>query len=73
MFDIFKPKQTHPRWYLWLYPYLWILRHDPRLFFLTITGRGNWTWHAYEWEKVELVDVEWDKAHRQSTLYEKDR
>lgn len=43
------PKQSHPKWYLWLYPYLWTLRYDPKYFFLIIIGRGNWGWH-YEWE-----------------------
>lgn len=46
---MFKPKQSHPRWYLWLYPYLSMLRHEPKYFFRVITGRGNWGWH-YEWE-----------------------
>ncbi len=46
---MFKPKPTHPKWYLWLYPYLWTLRYDPKYFFRIIIGRGNWGWH-YEWE-----------------------
>ena len=49
---MFKPKQTHPKWYLWLYPYLSMLRYDPKYFLLIITGRGNWAWH-YEWEHLE--------------------
>ena len=72
MFDIFKPKQTHPRWYLWLYPHLWMLRHNPKHFFLTLIGRHSWHWHAYEWEKVELVDVEWDKSCRRAVTDETD-
>lgn len=51
MFGIFKPKPTHPKWYLKLYPYLFILRYDPKLFFRTITFRENWHWH-YEWENI---------------------
>jgi len=46
-----KSKPTHPKWYLWLYPYLSLLRHDPKYFFRVITGRGNWAWH-YEWEDI---------------------
>jgi hypothetical protein len=43
---MFKPKQTHPKWYLRLYPYLWMLCHHPSEVF-----RGNWGWH-YEWENI---------------------
>ncbi len=48
---MFKPKQTHPKWYLWLYPYLSFIRYDRKMFFRTITGRENWHWH-YEWENI---------------------
>jgi hypothetical protein len=72
MLSVFKPKQTHPKWYLRIYPHLWMLRHAPKIFFLTIIGRTDWGWHGYEWEKIEYVDVEWDKAHRQSASTKKD-
>ena len=68
---MFKPKQTHPKWYLWLYPYLSFLRYDRKMFFRAITGRANFHWH-YEWEKIELVDIERDKAHRKSVTDEED-
>jgi hypothetical protein len=72
MFDIFKPKQIHPKWYLWLYPQLWMVRHAPKIFFFTIIGQHDWHWHGYEWEKIEYVDIELDKAHRQSVTEEGD-
>lgn len=46
---MFKPKQNHSKWYLWLYPYLFMLRHEPKYFFKSMIGRANWAWH-YEWE-----------------------
>jgi hypothetical protein len=50
---MFKPKQTHPKWYLWLYPYLLALRYNPKYFFLVIAGRKQiFGWH-YEWEYLE--------------------
>ncbi len=48
---MFKPKQTPPKWYLWLYPYFYFLRYNPKEVFHAITGRANWHWH-YEWEKI---------------------
>jgi hypothetical protein len=57
---MFTPKQSHPKWYLRLYPYLFFLRYKPKYFFRIITGRVNWGWH-YEWEHLE---------NQQEDLYE---
>ena len=47
-----KPKQSHPKWYLWLYPYSWMLRHNSKCFFRFVTGREQrFSWH-YEWEDI---------------------
>jgi hypothetical protein len=70
-------KQSHPRWYLWLYPYLWMLRHNRKYFFRIITGRVNWAWH-YEWErpipKIEELDIDSYKSvnFRQSSFSQND-
>lgn len=44
---MFEPKPTHPKWYLKLYPYLWMLTYSPKSLL-----KGNWGWH-YEWEHSE--------------------
>ncbi len=43
---MFKPKQSHPKWYLWM------LRHNPKYFFRFVTGREQRVgWH-YEWKDI---------------------
>lgn len=49
---MFEPKQSHPKWYLWLYPYMLALRYNPKYFFRLVTGRAQiFGWH-YEWENI---------------------
>ncbi len=59
---MFKPKPTHPKWYLWLYPYLIMLRYEPKYFFRFITGRAlRPGWH-YEWEDIN-AESEFDSLN----------
>ena len=53
---MFEPKPHHPKWVLFLYPYLYLLLFDPKMFFLVVTKQKvSWGWH-YSWEEKRYLD-----------------
>ena len=46
---MFEPKKNSPRWLIAVYPYLFFLRCDRKMFFKVLTGRARFWWH-YSWE-----------------------
>ena len=52
---MFEPKPTYPKLILLLFPYLWLLRHQPKLFIEVIFCGTTFGWH-YPWEENRILD-----------------
>jgi len=52
---MFEPKKHHPKWLLFLFPYLFFLRNDRRMLLKVLTGCVRFFWH-HSWESETEKD-----------------